>query len=55
MPRKPKRLRLSISLSNEDFEDLAKRFNLNADDRVQIKRYAAELLMQHVKQTKENQ
>ena len=45
---KPKRLRLSISLAEADFDVLAKEFDLDPDDRVSIKQKAAERLLQHV-------
>jgi hypothetical protein len=49
MIRKPKRLRLSISLSDEDFVELAEQFNIDVNDRVKLKHYAAEQLVKHVK------
>ena len=48
--RKPKRLRLSISLTNEDMQILAKEFGLDADDSLEIKHRAAQLLIQHAEQ-----
>jgi len=49
---KPKRLRLSISLADADFEELAETFDLPADDRIGIKQMAAERLVAHVDRTK---
>lgn len=49
MIRKPKRLRLSISLSDEDFAELAEQFDLDVSDRVKIKHHAAQQLIRHVK------
>ncbi len=46
--RKPQRLRLSISLVEEDFAVLAERFELPIDDRLAIKQRAAEAIVQHV-------
>ncbi len=45
---KPKRLRLSISLAETDFANLAEEFGLDPADRVSIKQKAAERLVQHV-------
>lgn len=45
---KPKRLRLSVSLSPDEMLQLAQRFDLSPDDRVAIKQKAAELLVSHV-------
>ena len=49
VPRRPKRVRLSISLGEADFHTLAKRFKLDEDDRVSIKQQASEALVEHVK------
>ncbi len=46
--RKPQRLRLSISLVDEDFQVLAERFGLSQDDRLAIKQRAAEAIVMHV-------
>lgn len=46
--RKPQRLRLSISLVEQDFKILAERFDLPEDDRLTIKQRAAEAIVQHV-------
>lgn len=46
--RKPQRLRLSISLADEDFEVLANSFGLAAEDRLAIKQRAAEAIIAHV-------
>lgn len=45
---KPKRLRLSVSLSEADFTELAKRFDLDVDDKLTIKQHAAQLLIEHI-------
>ena len=49
VPRRPKRVRLSISLGEADFHTLAKRFKRDEDDRVSIKQQASEALVEHVK------
>ena len=46
--RKPVRPRLSISLSESDFEQLAEQFGLPLDDRLGIRRVAAEKLIDHL-------
>lgn len=46
--RKPVRPRLSISLSESDFEQLAEQFGLLLDDRLGIRRVAAEKLIDHL-------
>jgi hypothetical protein len=46
--RKPKRLRLSISLSDVDLAYLAKSYQLETKDPVEVKRRAAEKLVKHV-------
>ena len=46
--RKPVRPRLSISLSESDFEQLAGQFGLSLDDRLGIRRMAAERLIEHL-------
>ncbi len=50
---RPKRVRLSISLADEDFEALAREFNLDPGDRIGIKQKAAERLIAHVDETGE--
>lgn len=45
---KPKRLRLSISLTPEDMQFLATEFNLDCEEHIEIKRRAAEKLVEHV-------
>ena len=50
---KPVRLRLSISLGDDDFSTLAEHFGVDATDRVGIKQKAAERLVAYV-QRKEN-
>lgn len=47
--RKPKRLRLSISLSDDDMAFLAEAYDLETNDPVEVKRRAAEKLIEHVK------
>ena len=49
VPRRPKRVRLSISLGEADFKLLAERFDLVEDDRVSIKQQASEALAEHVR------
>ncbi|PID64811.1 MAG: hypothetical protein CR977_03075 [Gammaproteobacteria bacterium] len=44
---RPKRLRLSVSLTPDDMLQLAERFGLTADDRIAIKQKAAEALIEH--------
>lgn len=44
---KPKRLRLSISLSADEMIQLAENYDLSPDDRVAIKQKAAEVLIAH--------
>lgn len=51
---KPKRLRLSVSLTESDFEVLAARFDLDPEDRLAIKHKAAELLIEHVNHLEDN-
>ena len=46
--RKPQRLRLSVSLAEEDFAVLAERFELDPNDRLAIKQRAAEAIVEHV-------
>ncbi len=48
---KPKRVRLSISLAEQDFESLADSFGLDPSDRIGIKQMAAERLIAHVEAT----
>lgn len=48
---KPKRLRLSISLNDEEMAFLAEKYQLNSIDPIEIKRRAAEKLVEHVKNT----
>ena len=49
VPRRPKRLRLSISLGEQDFQTLAARFELDETDRISIKQQASDALVKHVK------
>ncbi len=53
--RKPKRLRLSISLSNEDMAYLADSYQLQESDPIEIKRKAAEKLIEHVRNIDEEE
>lgn len=46
--RKPVRPRLSISLSDEDFTILAKKFSVLPDDKLKIRQLAAETLISHL-------
>ena len=46
--RKPVRPRLSISLSESDFEQLAEQFGVPLEDRLGIRRMAAEKLIAHL-------
>ncbi len=48
---RPRRLRLSISLSEEEIRQLAEQYDLDINDRVSIKHKAAELLALHIKET----
>lgn len=50
--RKPKRLRLSISLSDEDMARLAETYGLEEQNKIEVKRHAAEKLIEHVNNTK---
>ncbi|MCB1583642.1 MAG: hypothetical protein R3E90_10155 [Marinicella sp.] len=51
---KPKRLRLSVSLNNDEMAYLAKVYQVDAGDPIEIKRRAAEKLVEHVKNTLNN-
>lgn len=55
VPRKPKRLRLSISLSDEDIAFLAKVYSLEGNDPIEVKRRAAEKLVEHVRSIKDKE
>lgn len=48
---KPIRPRLSISLSEDDFEQLAKVFQVDPEDKLKIRQIAAEKLLEHLDQT----
>ena len=48
--RKPKRLRLSVSLSDEDLAYLAEQYQLEGHDPIEVKRRAAEQLVAHVRE-----
>lgn len=52
---KPKRLRLSISLSDDDMAYLAKVYKLEETDPVEVKRRAAEKLVEHVRAINEKE
>ena len=45
---KPVRPRLSISLTEDDFQQLAKEFDLDSSDKLRIRQLAAEKLIQHL-------
>lgn len=49
---RPIRPRLSISLSEQDFAELAARFGVDASDRLKIRQIAAEKLIQHLSEVK---
>ncbi len=49
---KPQRPRLSISLSETDFNILAEKFKTDEDDRLSIRQIAAEKLIAHLQNTK---
>jgi hypothetical protein len=51
--RKPKRLRLSISLTADDMKFLAHKFGLEEDNNIEIKRKAAEKLIEHARANKQ--
>lgn len=46
--RKPKRPRLTVSLSVEDYQELAEKYQLEANQQLEIKRKLMEDLMHHV-------
>jgi len=46
--RRPKRPRLTVSLSPEDYEILAEKYHLNAEQQLEIKRKLMDDLVQHV-------
>ena len=52
--RKPKRLRLSISLSDDDLAFLAEQYQLDTKDAVEVKRRAAEKLVRHARHQTNN-
>lgn len=52
--RKPKRLRLSISLTAEDKKFLADQFGIDSNDHIEIKKRAAEMLIQHARTKQEH-
>lgn len=49
--RKPKRLRLSVSLTSADMDFLAKQFGIDNNDHIEIKHKAAQKLIEHVSQS----
>ena len=49
---KPVRPRLTISLTEEDFEVLSKKYNLDSSDKVKIKEFAAQELIAFSKNLK---
>lgn len=51
--RKPKRLRLSISLNEADMKFLAQKFGVEEDNKLEIKKRAAELLIEHASKSDE--
>jgi len=51
LTKRPKRVRLSISLGEADFKTLAERFDLDDEDRISIKQQASEALAEHVQET----
>lgn len=51
---KPKRPRLSISLTADDFAALAQAYSIDVNNRVAIKQKAAENLIQYVESNREN-
>ncbi len=51
--RKPKRLRLSISLNGADMKFLAQKFGVAEDDKLEIKKRAAEILIKHASKSDE--
>lgn len=51
--RKPKRLRLSISLNAIDMKFLAQKFGLDEEDKIEIKKHAAEKLIEHASKSNE--
>lgn len=55
VPHKPKRLRLSISLSDEDMAFLAKVYKIKGNDPVAVKHHAAKMLVAHVKTIKDEE
>jgi len=52
---RPKRVRLSISLGEADFQTLAERFELDEEDRISIKQQASEALAEHVQGARQTQ
>ncbi len=50
--RRPKRPRLTVSLSPQDYELLAEKYHLKADQQLEIKRKLMDDLIQHVNNEK---
>lgn len=48
-----KRPRLSISLSEDDFASLAQNYDINDEDRIEIKKRAAQILIDYINQNKQ--
>jgi len=47
--KRPKRPRLTVSLAPEDYQVLAEKYNLKAEQQLEIKRKLMDELIQHVK------
>ena len=52
--KKPVRPRLSISLSETDFQILGERFDVEPGDRLALRQMAAERLIQHMRDAKDS-
>jgi len=46
---KPKRPRLTISLTDEDYKTLGKKYNISADDKLEIKKKVLEDIIKDIK------
>lgn len=51
--RKPKRLRLSISLTSSDINFLAAQYGLDTENKIEIKKRAAEKLIEHARKNQQ--
>jgi len=51
--RKPKRLRLSISLTTDDMKFLASQYKLDVENKIEIKKRAAEKLIEHARKNEQ--